>query len=115
LLERLGESEQGKRILDAVERDGEKFFNLIRRTLEYERVLQGVDSGNDGSDMDIPGHIGHRMQALRGFAAFLTSNIQHIPAPLSLAIERDGKQLFHLAECCLLFESVVGGGGSGGP
>ncbi|KAG1852769.1 hypothetical protein DFJ58DRAFT_728424 [Suillus subalutaceus] len=111
-LDGLGESETDKRILEAVERDGGKFFHLIRCMLDYERALQGLE---DHSDMDTKtsGRIGHRTNALRNFAAFLGAKARDsISTPLSLAIDRDGKQLFRLAKCCLSFNNAINGEGS---
>ncbi|OAX35538.1 hypothetical protein K503DRAFT_802745 [Rhizopogon vinicolor AM-OR11-026] len=109
-LDRLGESEQDKRISDAVERDGGKLFYLIQRTLEYERILEGLEE----IDEEIPRRlIDLRIKTLRDFAYFLMAKEWQdgISMQLSLAIERDGKQLFHLASCCLNFGSAINGEG----
>lgn len=114
-LDGLGESETDMRILDAVERDGGTFFHLIRCMLDYERALQGLE---DHSNMDTKTsrHIGHRAKALRDFAAFLGAKARDgISFPLSLAIDRDGKQLFRLAKCCLSFNNAINGEGSENP
>ncbi|KAG1778949.1 hypothetical protein EV702DRAFT_1195481 [Suillus placidus] len=114
-LDGLGESETDMRILEAVERDGGKFFHLIRCMLDYERALQGL---GDHSDMDTEtsGHIGHRTKALRDFANCLGAKARDgTSTPLSLAIDRDGKQLFRLAKCCLTFNNAINGENSESP
>ncbi|KAG2073039.1 hypothetical protein BDR04DRAFT_1095502 [Suillus decipiens] len=111
-LEGLCESETDKRILEAVERDGGKFFHLIQCVLDYERVLQGLEH-QSGIDAETSGRIGHRTKALRDFADFLNAKTKDgISTPLSLAIHRDGKQLFRLAKCCLSFNNAINGEGS---
>ncbi|KAG2359380.1 hypothetical protein BDR07DRAFT_1415283 [Suillus spraguei] len=111
-LEGLCESEMDKRILEAVERDGGKFFHLIRCVLDYERALQGFEHQSD-LDTETSGGIGHRTKALRDFANFLNAKTRDgIPTSLSLAIHRDGKQLFRLAQCCLSFNNAINGEGS---
>ncbi|KAG1736371.1 hypothetical protein EDB19DRAFT_1044100 [Suillus lakei] len=111
----LGESETDKRILEAVERDGGTFFHLIQCTLDYERALQGFGNHSD-MNAETSGRIGHRTKALRGFADFLGAKARDgISTPLSLAIDRDGKQLLRLAKCCLSFNDALNGEGSESP
>ena len=120
-LDHLGGCVQDDRILEAVERDGERFFHLIQRILDYEHALgglEGSDMDEENSDIDeeIPGRIAHRTKALRDFAEFLRSKTQGgIAEPLLFAIERDGERLFHLASCCLNFVSAVNGEGPESP
>lgn len=114
-LDGLGESETDKRIMEAVERDGRTLFHLTRCTLDYERALQGcgdhVDMGTETS-----GHTGNRTKSLRDLADFLDAKARDgISTALSLAIDRDGKQLFRLAKCCLSFTSAINGEGSESP
>jgi hypothetical protein len=101
--------------MEAVERDGRTLFHLIRCMLDYERALQGF---GDHSDMDteISGHIGKRTKALHDLANFLDAKARDgIPTSLSIAIDRDGKQLFRLAKCCLSFTSAINGEGCESP
>ncbi|KAG1820897.1 uncharacterized protein BJ212DRAFT_1297388 [Suillus subaureus] len=114
-LDGLGKSETDERILEAVERDGGKFFHLIRCILDYERALQGLED-HSNTDTETSGRIGHCTKALRGFGAFLGAKARDgISTPLSLAIDRDGKQLFRLAKCCLSFNNAINGEGSESP
>ncbi|KIK42795.1 hypothetical protein CY34DRAFT_752636 [Suillus luteus UH-Slu-Lm8-n1] len=114
-LDVLGESETDKRIKEAVERDGRTLFHLIRCTLDYERALQGFEDHAD-MDTETSGHIGNRTKALRDLANFLDAKARDgILTALSLAIDRDGKQLFRLAKCCLSFTSAINGEGSESP
>jgi hypothetical protein len=80
--------------------------------LDYEHALQGLED-HSNMDMKTLGRIGHRTKALRDFAAQLlgTRARDVISTPLSLAIDRDGKQLFRLAKCCLSFNNAINGEG----
>lgn len=116
-LDSLRENETDNRILEAVERDGGNFFRLIQCVLDYERALRGFEDHSD-MDAETSGRIGHHTRALRNFADFLGATAREgmsISTPLSLAIDRDGKQLFRLAKCCLSFNNAINGEGSESP
>lgn len=67
-------------------------------------------------DTEPSGRICNRTKALRNLANFLDAKAQDgISTALSLAIDRDGKQLFRLAKCCLNFTSAINGEGSESP